>query len=85
MKTGEHEEPKDKYISSHCNLDKQISSHCISFTAIYMFMEMKNICLWIDKTIYVLLFSNSLDLNKENLHLTFSQTFCLDRYRNVSL
>ncbi len=23
-----------------------------------------------------LLFSNSLDLNKENLHLTFSQAFC---------
>ncbi len=44
MKTGKHEEPKDKYISSHCILDKQISSHCISFTDIYMFMEMKTIC-----------------------------------------
>ncbi len=31
MKMGNHEEPKDK----------QISSHCISFNAIYMFMEMK--------------------------------------------
>ncbi len=31
MKMGKHEEPKDK----------PISSHCISFTAIYMFMEMK--------------------------------------------
>ncbi len=27
---------------------------------------------------FVLLFSNSLDLNKENLHLTFPQAFCLD-------
>ncbi len=35
-----------------------------------------------------LLFSNSLDLNKENLHLTFSLAFCFhsfDRYRDVSL
>ncbi len=31
MKMGKHEEPKDK----------QISCPCISFTAIYMFMEMK--------------------------------------------
>ncbi len=31
MKTGKHEEPKDK----------QISSHCISSTVLYMYMEMK--------------------------------------------
>ncbi len=30
----------------------------------------------IDLENFVLLFSNSLDLNKENLHLTFSQAFC---------
>ncbi len=37
---------------------------------------------------FLLLFSNSLDLNKEkkkeNLHLTFSQAFCIEGYRDVS-
>ncbi len=34
---------------------------------------------------FFLLFSKSLDLNEENLHLSFSQAFCFDRYRDVSL
>ncbi len=30
-----------------------------------------------------LLFSNSLDLNKENLHLTFSQAFCFHSLTDI--